>query len=97
MLSHVLRDVWGFDGYITSDTDAVGDIYKEHHYSASVPASVCDAIVNGTCDINSGGTYMDNLLQAVKAGGSQLGTAHSPMIKPPVAPLTTSTGLVLSA
>lgn len=29
-LSTVLRDTWGFSGYMTSDTGAVEDIYQSH-------------------------------------------------------------------
>jgi beta-glucosidase-like glycosyl hydrolase len=31
-LAHVLRDVFGFQGYQTSDTHAVADIYEVNHH-----------------------------------------------------------------
>ena len=27
-LNETLRNTWGFDGYVTSDCDAVGDVYS---------------------------------------------------------------------
>jgi beta-glucosidase-like glycosyl hydrolase len=32
MLNSVLRGSWGFEGYVTSDTGAVDDIYSQHQY-----------------------------------------------------------------
>jgi beta-glucosidase-like glycosyl hydrolase len=29
-LNKILRETWGYTGYITSDTDAVGDIFSQH-------------------------------------------------------------------
>ena len=31
-LNSLLRDTWGFDGYITSDSGAIADIYGAHHF-----------------------------------------------------------------
>lgn len=67
-LNSVLRDLWGFDGYITSDTDAVSDIYAEHHYTATPEEALCKAIVDGGCNINSGSIYHDYMASAVAKG-----------------------------
>ena len=32
LLTTVLRDEWGFDGYVVSDCGAVGNIVEDHHY-----------------------------------------------------------------
>ena len=67
-LNKVLRDTWGYTGYITSDTDAVGDAWKEHKYVKTAGEASCLAIKNGGCDMNSGGTYFESLADGVAAG-----------------------------
>ena len=41
---------------MTSDSDAVADIYRSHHYARSFPQATAYGIKAG-CDINSGNTY----------------------------------------
>ena len=40
LLNETLRNTWGFDGYVTSDCDAVGDVYAKepsgHGYTSAV-------------------------------------------------------------
>ena len=67
-LANVLRNVWGFDGYITSDSGALSDISNAHHYVSSDSEACCKAIVDGTCDINSGAMYHNSLLDGVSKG-----------------------------
>ena len=38
-------------GYITSDTDAVGDIWTEHKYAKTGGEASCLAIKDGGCDM----------------------------------------------
>jgi beta-glucosidase-like glycosyl hydrolase len=33
MLTDLLRDSWGFDGYVTSDCGAVDDVMYTHYYT----------------------------------------------------------------
>jgi len=67
-LNSVLREEWGFEGYVTSDTGAVADIYKEHHYVKTESEAACAALKGGGCDMDSGKIYHDSLLQGVKEG-----------------------------
>jgi hypothetical protein len=60
LLNKVLREVWGFDGYVTSDTGAIESIYKEHHYVKTDAEAACVAI--GIADVCSGPTYHDNII-----------------------------------
>jgi beta-glucosidase-like glycosyl hydrolase len=53
-LTSVLRDDWKFNGYITSDSDACGDIYKTHHYAKDGEHATAECLGGGT-DSNSGG------------------------------------------
>ena len=53
LLNHVLRDTWGFNGYVVSDCDAVSDLVDEHHHAATPEAAGADAFNNG-CDLEGG-------------------------------------------
>ncbi|EGD72666.1 hypothetical protein PTSG_04397 [Salpingoeca rosetta] len=68
LLTKVLRDIWKFDGYVTSDTGAIEDIYAKHHYTANASAAVAAALRDGRCDMDSGAVYHDALLDAVNSG-----------------------------
>lgn len=70
-LLRAARVQWGFEkngGYVTSDTDAVGDAYRTHHFVPSAAAASCEAIARGGDQINSGGTFQDGLLDGVRQG-----------------------------
>jgi beta-glucosidase len=62
---HLIAD-WGFSGYIVSDCDAVGDIFKGHHYAQDAAEASADALKAGD-DLDCGGTYKA-LPEAVKRG-----------------------------
>ena len=61
------RAAWGFTGYVTSDSDAVSDAWKKHHYVKTGAEASCLALKDGQCDIDSGNTFYDNLLAGVAA------------------------------
>ncbi|KAF8974417.1 glycoside hydrolase family 3 protein [Flammula alnicola] len=59
LLQSILRDYWGFndDGrWVTSDCDAVDNIFSTHHYTADYPHAVADALLAGT-DVDCGTAY----------------------------------------
>ena len=68
LLGHILRQDWGFGGYVTSDCGAVDDFFetKAHHTSADKATAAADGIKAGT-DTNCGSTYLA-LGEAVKRG-----------------------------
>ncbi len=66
LLTDLLRDKWGFKGYVVSDCGAIGDIFRNHHYAPSMAAASADA-VNAGCDLTCG-TEFTTLNQAVKQG-----------------------------
>lgn len=68
MLTKTLRDAWGFQGYVSSDSGALEDIYSAHHYAADALAAVPLALRDGQCDVCSGGVYSSELLAALAAG-----------------------------
>ena len=68
MLTRVLRDAWGFAGYVSSDSGALEDIYSQHKYAPDALAAVPLALRDGQCDVCSGGVYTSSLLPALAAG-----------------------------
>ncbi|MGA2383198.1 MAG: glycoside hydrolase family 3 C-terminal domain-containing protein [Gemmatimonadales bacterium] len=66
LLKQILRGRWGFRGYVVSDCDAVGDIYRTHKVAASAAAASARAVEAGT-DLDCGRTY-DSLVAAVHQG-----------------------------
>ncbi len=64
LLTDILRNLWGFQGYVVSDCDAVEDISKTHKFVPTLEEAAALA-VNAGCDINCGTTYQDHLAKAV--------------------------------
>jgi len=56
LLKDILRDTWGFDGYVVSDCGAIKDIYKHHHYTET-PAEAAAVALRAGCDLNCGTVY----------------------------------------
>ena len=78
LLNETLRGAWNFSGYVTSDSGAVVDILKNHHYTSSWTETVAKAIGAG-CDVESapwpsdhaygtGGPYIQYAPHAVQSG-----------------------------
>ncbi len=66
LLGDILRGQWGFRGYVVSDCDSVGDIYRTHRINDSAEAASALALKNGN-DLNCGRTY-SALVKAVQDG-----------------------------
>ena len=56
LLRDILREKWGFDGYVTSDCWAIMDFHKFHRVTDDVLESAALAVHNG-CDLNCGESY----------------------------------------
>jgi beta-glucosidase len=55
-LFDLLRNKWGFRGYVVSDCGAIGDIYTGHDYVATLPQAAAVSVKAGT-DLNCGSGY----------------------------------------
>ncbi len=67
LLTDLLRNTWGFDGYVVSDCGAIGDIVNGHKYASNLPAAAALAVKAG-CDLSCGRNGYSNLGEAVKLG-----------------------------
>jgi beta-glucosidase-like glycosyl hydrolase len=66
-LTEVARGEWGFDGYITSDCEAVKDIEKYHHYTNSTSSTI-NVTLGAGMDLDCGTMLQKHLMSAVSEG-----------------------------
>ncbi|MFQ6044964.1 MAG: glycoside hydrolase family 3 C-terminal domain-containing protein [Gemmatimonadales bacterium] len=66
LLQRILREEWGFEGYVVSDCWAIMDIYSTHRVVRTAAEAAATGITAGT-DLNCGVTY-DSLVAAVEQG-----------------------------
>lgn len=62
----ILRETWGFDGYVVSDCDAIEDLWHGHGTVATPAEAAARALVAG-CDLECGSTYR-HLDEALERG-----------------------------
>jgi beta-glucosidase len=66
LLRKILRESWGFTGYVVSDCWAIRDIHEQHQVTPG-PAESAAAAVQAGCDLNCGCTY-EHLPAALEQG-----------------------------
>jgi beta-glucosidase len=66
LLSELLRKRWGFQGYITTDCDAITNFYK-HHGAAKDEAEACALAIKSGVNLDCGNEFQ-SLPEAVKRG-----------------------------
>lgn len=76
-LTNILRQQWGFKGYVTTDSKALEFIHDKHHVAATIEDAVAQAInagVNIRTDFTVPEDYILPLRQAIKDGKISLST-----------------------
>ena len=66
LLNDILRNEWGFDGYVVSDCGAISDIYAGHRL-VETPEEASALAVKSGCDLECSSVNKD-LTEAVKKG-----------------------------
>ncbi len=66
LIRAILREAWGFTGYVVSDCWAIRDIHEQHQLTPGPEESAAAALQAG-CDLNCGCTY-EHLPAAVERG-----------------------------
>ncbi|KAI0028412.1 glycoside hydrolase family 3 protein [Vararia minispora EC-137] len=67
LLQDIVREFYGFeswDGWVTSDCDAVGNVFDPHHYTSTLVNASAVSLKAGT-DVDCGMTYATTLASAV--------------------------------
>ncbi|GHV64623.1 glycosyl hydrolase [Bacteroidia bacterium] len=67
LMLQILRNEWGFSGYVASDCEAIDNFYKHHKTHPDAAHAAADAVVHGT-DIDCGREAYKALVDAVKIG-----------------------------
>ena len=68
LLTHILREEWGFDGIVVSDCGAIADFYNDrgHHTHPDASSASAAAVLSGT-DLECGSSYKA-LVESVQKG-----------------------------
>ncbi|MBE7560209.1 glycoside hydrolase family 3 C-terminal domain-containing protein [bacterium] len=66
LLGEILRERWGFDGYVVSDCGAIDNIWRDHRVVPTAEEAAALAVKNG-CDLECGRSY-GALIGAVSRG-----------------------------
>ncbi|RLN73890.1 hypothetical protein BBJ28_00006355 [Nothophytophthora sp. Chile5] len=67
LMTDLVRGQWKFDGYITSDCEAVADVIYNHHYTQS-PEQTCATTLDAGMDLNCGNFLREHLPKALEQG-----------------------------
>ena len=77
LLIDILRNEWGFDGFVVSGCGAIDNVYQNHKYVATGAEASAVSMKNGE-DLNCGSTFQEYCKEAIQKGlltEAQLDTA----------------------
>lgn len=82
LLDDILREHWGWNEnqWVTSDCDAIGNIWTDHKFTPTAPQAAADALNAGT-DLDCGSTYPNNLGAAAIQNLYQNSTLDNALIR----------------
>ena len=69
LLRRILRDEWGFDGFIVSDCGAIANMTSRKHYTARNKVEAANDALRAGIATNCGDTYNDKEVIAAAVGG----------------------------
>lgn len=67
LVDSIARKTYGMKGYVTGDCGAIGDIYQGHHFLKDGVEATAAGLKAGV-DIDCGGEYQSNALEALERG-----------------------------
>lgn len=67
LLQTILRDEWGFTGFVTSDCGAVRDVFNKHHYVKTAEEASALSMKAGE-DLNCGTVFQEACKSAIEKG-----------------------------
>lgn len=68
LMHDLARTEWGFEGYITGDCAAVGNVFERFHFQNHSEAEVVLDVLSANVDIDCGGFLPKHIIEAVQSG-----------------------------